>query len=329
MTDATERIINLALYLAAGSRPASAEEVRANITGYPAGQDDAAFARMFERDKEVLREAGLVLSVDRTEGTESYRLDASATYAGRITLDPRETMELRAAGLAMLADPSFPYGEDLRFALAKLMAGADVPDVPSAPALTALTADEDPKAQGAAVALLTDAATLRKRVRFAYTGAHGKHSAREVEPWGLFAREGRWYLVGRDPAAGATRVFAVSRMRDTTMHETRPKTPDFQPPADFDVRRWMVMPFQFGPTRTDAVLSFSGATARRAEVLTAGQGALSAGPEGVVIWRVPVADEALLARWVAETGPGVEILEPASARETLLAGLRRAVARHG
>jgi len=150
VTDATERIINLALYLAAGSRPVSAEEVRGNVTGYPAGQDDAAFARMFERDKEVLREAGLVLSIDRTEGTESYRLDASATYAGRITLDPRETVELRAAGLAMLADPSFPYGEDLRFALAKLMAGADVPDMPSAPARSGCAARSSPRTSATA-----------------------------------------------------------------------------------------------------------------------------------------------------------------------------------
>ena len=327
--DATERIINLALYLAAQSRPASAEEVRANVSGYPAGQDDTAFARMFERDKELLREAGLVLTVDRGEGTESYRLDASATYAGRITLDPRETVELRAAGLAMLADPSFPYAEDLRFALAKLMAGATVSEVPFPPALAALTADEDPKAQGATVALLTDAATLRKRVRFAYTGAHGKHSEREVEPWGLFAREGRWYLVSRDPAAGAARVFAVSRMRETTVNQIRPKTPDFQPPADFDVRRWMVMPFQFGPARSEAVLSFSGAAARRADSLSAGQGSLAAGPGRTVTWRVPVADETLLARWVAEMGPGIEILEPASAREALLGGLRRVVTLHG
>lgn len=329
MADASERIVNLAMYLAAAKRPVSAEEVRASVAGYPEDQDQAAFARMFERDKEQLRGAGLVLVVDRREGAERYLLDTAATYAGPVSLDPREAMTLRVAGTAMLADPSFPYAEDLRFALAKLMARADAPDLPPAPVASALTADEDPAAQGEIVARLTGAVVGRKRVEFGYTTVDGGASSRAVEPWGLFARDGRWYLVGRDAAAGDSRVFAVTRMQGATVNSARPKEPDFERPEDFEVRRFMVMPFQFGPTRAEAVVTFTGAAARRAGSLVQGQGTLSAAPDGSVVWRVPIADEKLLARWVAENGPGVDIVEPASARRLLTEGLHAVEKLHG
>lgn len=326
--DASERIVNLAMYLAAAKEPVTAEQLRAEVAGYAAGQDDAAFARMFERDKDELRRAGLVLDVDTASGSEAYRLDPQATYAGRLTLDPRETLELRAAGVAALTDPSFPYADDLRYALAKLMAATDSPDVAPAPILGALTADEDPQAQAEAVARLTSASAARKRVTFGYTGG-GKHSMRTVEPWGLFAREGRWYLVAHDPGTGGTRVFAVSRMTGLKLNEVKPKSPDFERPADFDVRGWMLMPFQYGSRRSPGLVSFSGPAAARAEALATGQGTLERRPDGTVLWRVPVADDALFARWVAEAGPGVAIVEPTSARAALVAGLRKVVALHG
>jgi predicted DNA-binding transcriptional regulator YafY len=329
MTDASERIVNLAIHLAAAKRPVSAEEVRANVAGYAGDQDDAAFGRMFERDKEQLRHAGLVLTVDRAEGSERYRLDAAATYAGPVELDPREAMELRVAGSAMLADPSFPYPDDLRFALAKLMARSSALDMSAAPVASALTADEDPLEQGRMVARLTAAVGARKRVTFEYTAVDGARSSRDTEPWGLFARDGRWYLVARDLAADAARVFAVSRMRETTVNEARPKAADFERPKDFDVRDFMVMPFQYGSARTEALLRFTGDAARRAQALAQGQGALAPLADGSVEWRIGIADPRRLAQWVADAGPGIRIVEPASARELLRAGLRDVEAAHG
>ncbi|MDO8963575.1 MAG: WYL domain-containing protein [Coriobacteriia bacterium] len=329
MEDASERIVNLALYLGAAAGPVSAEQVRSNVAGYPAGQDGAAFARMFERDKDVLRDAGLVLTVDRSGTGEAYRLDPGATFAEPVELDVRETLELRAAGAAMLADPSFPYAIDLRHALAKLMAGVDTPQMPAVPVAGALSADEDPVAQGESVALLTAAAAARKRVTFDYTGAGGKRSAREVEPWGLFAREGRWYLVAFDRAAPGARVFAIPRMRGLQANTIKPKSPDFQRPVDFDVRTWMLVPFQYGVSRHEAVAVFTGHARGRARALAAGQGESVDRADGTVEWRVPVADDALFARWVVDHGPGIAIESPESARDALEAGLRKVVGLHG
>lgn len=326
---ASERIVNLALYLASARRPVSAREIATDVAGYPTGQSDAAFGRMFERDKDELRRAGFVIELDRASETERYRFDADATFAEAVDLTPVEAVELRAAAAAMLSDPSFPYAEDLRLALAKLTAASDASLGSSPSVKDSLSADEDPEAQGAAVAELTRAIGTRKRVSFAYTGAGGRSSERTVEPWGLFARDGRWYLVARDPAADGVRVFAIARAAELHVDPARPKTPDFEVPSDFDVRTWMLMPFQYGSETREAVLRLSGPAAHRATGLVAGQGILRPEPGGTLLWNVPFADETLLARWIAMNGPGIAVVSPASVRETLTSGLRRAAEIHG
>jgi predicted DNA-binding transcriptional regulator YafY len=326
---ATERIVNLALFLASAHRPVSASEIAASVAGYPAGQADAAFNRMFERDKDDLRQAGLVITIDRADEVERYRFDPDATFSETVELTPVEATQLRAASAAMLADASFPYTADLRAAVAKVVAAAGISGGESTAILASASADESPQAQGAAVAELTRAVANRKRVRFSYTGAGGRRSRRDVEPWGLFARDGRWYLVANDPAVASERVFAVTRMEDAAIEASRPKTPDFERPTGFDVTRFMLMPFQFGEHVHDAVLRLTGQAARRAVALAAGQGSLTQAAGDAVVWRVPVASDTLLASWIVENGPGIEAVAPDSLRETLAAGLRRVVELHG
>ena len=125
-TDASERIVNLALYLASAREPVTADEIAVNVAGYSPGQDEATFLRMFERDKADLRNAGLVIAVDDSGESDAYRLDTRATFAEPLTLDAREVVQLRAAAAALLTDPSFPYARDLRFAIAKQIGRAHV-----------------------------------------------------------------------------------------------------------------------------------------------------------------------------------------------------------
>lgn len=326
-TSPTERIVNLALFLASSRHPVSATEIAAGVPGYSASQKPDAFARMFERDKEDLRRAGIVITVEKTD-VERYRFEPAETYADEVDLDPVEAMELRAAAAAMLADPSFPYTEDLRTAVAKVVAGANRRVGSSSAIVGSASADESPEAQADTVAELTGAIERSKRVRFSYTGAEGKRSEREVEPWGLFARDGRWYAVAWDAAAAGERVFAVSRMRDVVVNPSKPKSPDFERPAGFNVAEWMVMPFQYGPRTVEARLRFTGAAARRASALASGQGRLETSGTDV-IWTVPVADESLLARWIVEHGPGIAVIEPSALKDALAEGLAKVVSIHG
>jgi proteasome accessory factor B len=324
--DATERIVNLAFYVASAREPVSAEEIRTHVAGYPAGQTDEAFGRMFERDKEDLRAAGLVFTVDRDD-VERYRLDERATFAEAVELTPVEAVELRMAAAAMLADSSFPFTDDLRPAIAKVVAAARTPAGHADALLASSSADEAPEAQGAAVAQLAGALAARKRVSFGYTGALGHESQRDVEPWGLFARDGRWYLVAFDPASDDVRIFAVSRMTGLAV-APRPKSADFESPAGFDVARYMLMPFQYGPRAVQATLRFAGPAASRAQALGADQGVMLPDGGGRYLWTVPVASEELLARWIVTHGPGIEVVTPASLATRLRDGLQEVVRLH-
>jgi proteasome accessory factor B len=324
VTDQAERLINLALFLAGARGPVTAADCRGEVIGYHSDQDDAAFARMFERDKDVLRAAGLALSVVTDDETEAYRLD-DAAFAPALSLTGAELATLAAAGAAMLTDPSFPLAEDLRYALAKISPSLDRPTPPASGRL----ADESSATQGEAAAALASAIASRKRVAFGYVSLAGHAGGREVEPYGLFLREGRWYLVGRDVARDLVRTYTVARATGLTVNNVKPKTPDFERPTDFDTAAYVVLPFQYGTVRTQAVVRFDADAAWRAERLTAGQGELVPLPDGGVEWHVGVTDADRFLRWIVENGPGVMPVSPPELGENLVAGLRDVVASHG
>ena len=328
MVDAVERLVNLAFYLAAAAEPVSAERIRVDVTGYPAEQDEDAFKRMFERDKELLREAGFTILTD-AENEGYYRLDRAASFSEGIDLTPEQAAAVRVAGTAMLADPSFPFPDELRLALAKI---ASALDGGSATA-TARLADEDPQRQGAVVADLAAAAETCKRVTFGYTNSYGESAPHEVEPYGVFLHDGRWYLVGRDIAKDDVRTYTVARMAETTINAARPKSPDFARPEGFDVRSYLRLPFQYGPdsARFEAVLRFSADAAWRAGSLAAGQGSLAPDPDGdgSVFWTVEARSRERLLRFALENGPGMRVVEPADLTEQLTRGLEEVVRLHG
>jgi len=321
---AVERIVNLALFLAAAIEPVTAEQIRAEVFGYPPDQDGAAFFRMFERDKKDLTRMGFAIESD-TEG--NYRLNARESFATAIELTPAEAATVRIASAALLGDPSFPFAGDLRLALAKVT--AEVGTRGSAPAAACL-ADEEPQAQGDAVAVLSAAATAGKRVRFGYTNSMGVSAPHEIEPYGLFLHDGRWYAVGRDVALDEVRTYTVARISELAAEGARPETPDFERPQDFDISLYARLPFQFGKGESfEALLRFDPQIAWRARSLAAGQGRLEPAADGSVMWRVQAVSSARLLRFAIDNGPGIEVFGPASVVEQLASGLAQVVATHG
>lgn len=326
MVDAVERLVNLAFYLAAATEPVSAERIRVDVAGYPADATEEAFKRMFERDKELLRDAGFTILTD-PENEGLYRLDRAASFAEGIDLTAEQAAAVRVAGVAMLADPSFPFAAELRLALAKIAAALEGADI----AATARLVDEDPQAQGAVVAELAAAAEACKLVTFGYTNSYGESGPHEVEPYGVFLHDGRWYLVGRDTAKEQVRTYTVSRMTDATANAARPKSPDYARPDDFDVRSYLRLPFQYGPdsARFTAVLRFSADNAWRAEGLARLRGELEPAGDGGLLWRVEARDPARLLRFAIENGPGLTVVEPADLAERLSHDLEEVVRLHG
>ncbi len=325
--DSNERLLNLAMFLAGTAEPVSAATIRESIEGYPADQDAAAFERMFERDKKELRGSGLIIETIGDGKGSLYRLDPAQTFASPVDLTAEDLTVLGLANTSLANDPSFPFGSDLRLALAKLALETSEGRVANPGRL----ADEDPRSQGRLAAGLTEAARTRKRVEFEYASATSGARHRVVEPYGVYSREGRWYFVGRDAAPDQLRVFALARIDGLTTNAAKPGTPDFERPPDFDIAAWVMLPFQIGPAENafEAVIRFSTGAAWRAPRLSAGRGTLE--PEdadGSVTWRVQARDRTGLARWVVENGPGLELLEPAGLRLELAAHLGAVEASH-
>ncbi|MBC7265445.1 MAG: WYL domain-containing protein [Coriobacteriia bacterium] len=321
MVSPHERLVNLALYLASRTKPVSIQECRDAGLGYPAGADDAAFQRMFERDKDALRAAGIAIVVDE-DGR--YSVDPDQSYAAEIELDDAECATIRALAAALVNDPSFPFAEDLAVAVAKM----DLGPFPDEPVRSNL-AVADPERQSAQARIAADAVSRRKRLRFGYTNARGERKRHEVEPYGVAFRRGRWYLVGRDVELDEVRVYALLRADALVVETTHPKNPDFEVPESFAIEDYLVLPFQIGSERFDAAALFGPSAAWRAPAATEGKGRLVPRHDGSVLWEVEAAWPRAFAAWCVANGPGVAPLAPEAAVSAYRAGLEEVAARHG
>lgn len=326
MQDAAERLVNLALLLASSHEYVTAEQCRSAGLGYPEGQDTAAFLRMFERDKEALRAAGLVIgvSLDSDSGSEGYRLDPEATFARPVDLAPGELSALRAVAASLADDHAFPFRDDLALALGRLGAHGD-----EGPLATTQLVGDGPGAHVKHVRELAEAVQARKAASFDYISSGGVQRRRHVDPYGLFFREGQWYVTGRDTEADAMRTYAIERLTDLEVNEARPRTPDFERPEGFDVRQQERLPFQYGESSFEVRLRFEPQVAWRAERLARGHGRIDSLGDGSALWTVDAADLTRLASWIVDEGPGLHAVDPPELLQRLSDGLRRVVAAHG
>jgi proteasome accessory factor B len=91
---------------------------------------------------------------------------------------------------------------------------------------------------GEIYATLEAATRLHKRVTLTYQAAtNGLTSKRDVDPYAMVYREGAWLVVGWCHLRKEIRSFRVDRIREAVM-AAKPKSPDFERPADFDVKAY-------------------------------------------------------------------------------------------
>ncbi len=203
-TDRTERLLNLVICLLGTERPMSRAALRRSIPGYVDAASDEAFERMFERDKEELRQMGIpVDTVVNVQGeVEGYLIDESAYAMPDIHFDAAERAVL---GLAARAWSEAALAAEAGAALRKIEATTGERWSPLIPGR--------PEAGEEALPELWEAIRSRTVVRFAYL-ARGRDDREEriVEPWATAYRDGAWYLVGRSRERGEGRAFRLSRI---------------------------------------------------------------------------------------------------------------------
>ncbi len=198
----TERLLSLVVCLLGTRRHLSADEIRAAVPGYPPPGE--AFKRMFERDKDELRELGIPLETGPTERDEAgYRISRQDYELPEITLQADEAAVL---GLAARVWRRAELAEAAAGGLLKLRAaGVESQDVPGI--------EPRVRTDDAAFPAMWQAVRDRRPVVFSYQ-AVGRTTPqqRHLEPWGVVSRHGRWYVGGYDKDRGAPRVFRLSRV---------------------------------------------------------------------------------------------------------------------
>ncbi|WP_049567965.1 helix-turn-helix transcriptional regulator [Streptomyces sp. SBT349] len=306
-----ERLMNLALCLLGSGRPLSKRELRTSIEAYIEVTSDDAFNRMFERDKDDLRELGMVIeTVESVDGDIGYVARRDRNQLPPLTLDAEEAAALvlvarvwqqaRLAGAASgavqkLRAAGMPLAEEEREAYSALE-----PRVP---------------AGEAAFEPLMIACRDRRPVTFGYRKSNAaRPENRQVEPWALECWRGHWYLAGFDRDRGAVRVFRLSRIVGRVKSRLGMFTAEV--PGQVAVR--------------ESVARWAGehATGQARIRLRAGSGyPLRARATGAIArdadWdelEIPYGHG--LGAWLAEFGPDVVVLEPAELRADVLDRLR-------
>ncbi|MGQ0680270.1 MAG: helix-turn-helix transcriptional regulator [Actinomycetota bacterium] len=312
----SERLLNLIVMLLETPRPVTAEQIHRTIPGY--GQDAwDSFKRMFERDKEELREMGIPLELtggDAWDTDQGYRIPKDRYYLPDLDLAPDEVAALwLAAGLVRMNDPG-----PARSALMKLTEQA----LPRSEGnLSWLTADMGLTSPNMAVAL--DSVAERKEVAFAYRGKQGV-ATRSIRPYGLTHRKGRWYLVGHDGRAEQIRSFRLDRVEGAIRqaHPSRPG-PEFSVPEDFHLEGYLERPpFVQGEALSHARVRFDPSTAWWVERSHPWL-RLEQAQDHSATALVEVADDSGFVSWLLGFGQGAEVLEPQHLRDLTRARLEQ------
>ncbi|MGZ4322387.1 MAG: helix-turn-helix transcriptional regulator [Solirubrobacteraceae bacterium] len=253
MAKDTEKLIrqlSLISYLMAERRPVTAPEIRRDVEGYSAMNEDA-FARRFYADRSELEALGIVLSVEKpADGQveqETYSLPPENFHLPAIEFSDAELAALRTA--LQLLDGEFAYAEPLRLALQQISWGR--PSPLGAPEQHTVALGITGSAGGHEIsqrlAKIETAIFRRKTVVFDYyTMERDDHGTRRVDPYQLLFQGGQFYVVGRSHERGAIRVFRLSRIQGKVGYATKAEH-DFQRPADFDPRAYANrIDWQFG-----------------------------------------------------------------------------------
>ena len=323
---AEEREVNLLLALRNTAGGLTAAEIIKRVSGYnPAGGGSAR--RMFERDKDVLRQIGVPLRASGAGEQCRYRIEEEDYALAPLRLDAAQTAALDLAASAW-RDGSLPVAA--RRALTKLRAVSPGSEAGAAPDLSVDLAGQEVPARLAA------AVDERRVVAFDYASASSRSLRRRVvEPYALRLSEGAWYLDGLDTRAGEPRTFRLARVHGEIEVIGDPGAfeapePESPPPLVAVLAVAAGRALELRLRALDAADPVDPAEA--ADSADSSEPAKLAEPTAprpapdMDVIAVPYADTFSFAGALAALGDAVVVLEPAQLREEVLAHLRGAAA---
>jgi proteasome accessory factor B len=309
-----ERLVNLVALLLESRRPLTFDEIREKLgEAYEHGDVNSA-KRMFERDKDVLRDIGVPIEVSATDvwdAEQGYTIAKERYYLPEIRFTVEEITALAVAARSG-ADTA---AED---AVRKLLSGA------TEGILATLPSDVGPVTETATETLTAAAEAVAgsRRVRFAYRTASGASAERTVDAYGLAVRGGHWYLVGLDRDRDEIRSFRLSRVASSLTEDGQAEPPPEGFRASDHVR---TAPWGPGEGEGSATVAFAPDVAWWATTGIAGVEDLETRADGWSVVRLPATPGESLAAWVLSFGPAAEALEPPELRDEVVRRLGSAV----
>jgi proteasome accessory factor B len=305
-----ERLLNLVALLLEARTPMTFEQIRETLPDAYGQQDKDSAKRMFERDKDTLRDYGVPLELVATdiwEVEQGYTIPKESYYLPEIAFTPEELAALFVA--AQTGGGTDPAEQAVR----KLLYGADggvLAGVAGGPLAT-----ETP---GTLLLAAADAAQRRRRVRFGYRTSKGALTDRTVDVYAMLCRGGHWYLVGLDVERDAVRAFRLSRLTS----DIQDAGDGSEPPETFRAADHVLAgPWGVGAPSATAVVAFAPEVVWWATAGLAGAAASEPGSDEWTEVTVPLGDVADLAGWVLQFGPQARAVEPGELRDEVLARL--------
>jgi proteasome accessory factor B len=323
-TSKVERLVNLVIALLSTRGYITADKIRSTVAGYSDSPSAEAFSRMFERDKNELRDLGIPLEVGRVSGmdpTEGYRINRDAYALPPVDLTPDEAAAV-AVATQLWESPELITAT--QGAILKLRAaGVDVDPFDTGAPVAIASPEGVPGLRGSedVLGILLSAIDSGQVVQFQHRPSRAEpYTTRTVEPWGVVTEKGRWYLVGHDRDRDATRTFRLSRIGA----EVTPigAAGAVAMPEGVDLRKIVADTVAETPAGGQARVWI--ADGRATALRRAGRSVAArqlAGRDGDVI-EVDIGSVDALAREVAGYGADAVVLEPQSLRDDVLARLR-------
>lgn len=310
----SERLMNLVICLLVTRGYVAKSRIRQVVGGY-GDQEDSAFERMFERDKDELRELGIPIemgSVDPLDDEPGYRIRRQDFELPEISLEPDEAAVL---GLAARVWQHASLAEATSRAVLKLRAAGVETDTSALTAVEPRLAAEEPSFWP-----LWEAVRDRTAVRFSYRKHPGEQAQeRRLEPWRVLSWHGRWYVVGRDLDREAPRLFRLSRITDEVTRISGAGSYDLPPSEDVQAAAGALAPLRATSTARIRVRQGAGYGLRRRAQ------SCDVGSDGWDELTVPFADTGVLVDEVAGYGSDAVVLEPAEVRKRIVEHLQSVI----
>ncbi len=306
----TERLLDLITYLLNAQDPVSWRQIKNHFPEDYARGIEESNQRKFERDKAELISLGI--PIEHQSGSavrkEGYVIEKEKFFLPEIEFTPQESSLLMLSSGAVLENESFPYQGQLESALHKITSvNHHIHPPPSEIAMT-YSAGKGSPSRLKWVHEIQDALDRRKTAEIVYHAfSTGKITRREVNPYGLIFRKGNWTLVGWDHLRNNLRSFVLTRMKALKINPKRPRTPDYEIPSNFSLKRYQNQQQWELDFHEPILVTLQVSRHRLPELLPQ---LVTANRTGEQTFQLKVTNKSGLMPWILSQKTDVQVLEP-------------------